>query len=142
METLITLSNVVVFLILIIHPVFVLSYLKKKNKFSATNFFIISVLVSLLLCLVSVWWFEEGQNNILLNYYGFNREDMYNGDPFKSVTKENLSKVEKLYDNMFGLGWPIKAVVSYIFYFPYLLLMYLIFYFTNKYFIKKTAKTK
>jgi hypothetical protein len=137
METIVTTLNILVFIFLLIHPILILKYLKINKILNFTRFFIICLISSLILCVFAAWWLDKGQKDLLLYSYGYNDEDTFMGDPFKSVKKEHMDKAIELYESSFGIGWPIKAILSYIFYLPYLIIVYLLIYFINKYKMKK-----
>ncbi len=86
--------------------------------------------------LITGWWGYISQK-ILLSHYGYNFDAMNDLERFRTVAIENLERVKRLEINMLGIGWPAKVFMIYIFYAPYLLIVYLIFYFWKKYKKKK-----
>lgn len=137
METIVTILNILIFIILLIHPILILKYLKTNNILNFIRFFIFCLISSMILCVFAAWWLDKGQKDLLLYFYGYNDEDRFMGDPFKSVKKEHMDKVIELYESGSGIGWPLKAILTYIFYLPYLTIVYLLTYFINKYKMKK-----
>jgi hypothetical protein len=73
---------------------------------------------------------------LLLTHYGYDFDDMNNIERFRNVAPENLAKAKNLRISIMGIGWPLKAFMSYTFYFPYLLIVYFVFVFIQR------AKTK
>jgi hypothetical protein len=47
---------------------------------------------------------------------------------FSNVSPENLERVKGLEISMMGIGWPLKAIMTFIVYSPYILVVYLIVY--------------
>jgi len=63
---------------------------------------------------------------------------MSDDERFKSIAPENLKRVKELEINYFGIGCPIKAFMTYVYYSPYLLIVYFITYFLKS--IKREKK--
>jgi len=133
MEFLITIISIILLLALIGFPFLVLSRLKKLNlKYNFTIFLIVGTILTLTLTLISGWW-GDISNQILLSHYGYNFDAINDMERYREVARENLERVKRLEINMLGIGWTIKAFMFFIFYFPYLLIVYLINYFYKKY---------
>jgi hypothetical protein len=74
----------------------------------------------------------EGGNNLLLLNYGFTEYAMGDEERYQNVKPENIKRTKEIYDSMFGIGWPLRAIMTYIFYLPYLIFVYLVYYFIQK----------
>ena len=136
MELLIRIISILLLLALISSPILVLFRLNKLyRKYNFITYLIISILLTFILVLLIGWWGDISQK-ILLSHYGYNFDAMNNLERFQKVAMENLERVKRLEINMLGIGWPAKAFMFYVFYTPYLLIVYLIYYFRKKY--KKT----
>jgi hypothetical protein len=124
MEILNNFFKITIFLTIIIFPLLIF---KKLEKLKFKNNFIIYLLLSFIvtsILFVFIGWWSNFSNKILLSHFGFNFEAMNDIDRYRNVTKENLEKVKGLKRNMLGIGWPLKVIISYIIYCPYLLIAY------------------
>jgi hypothetical protein len=65
-------------------------------------------------------------NQLLMSHYGYEFKAMNETDRFENVEAENLEKVKRLEMGFFGIGWPLRAFFIFIFYSPYLLIVYLV----------------
>ncbi len=78
--------------------------------------------------LTFAWW-DYKSSEILLKHYNalsFNDDFATYQYSVKNVKPENLNRVEQLKINYFGIGWPLKAIMTFVFYSPYLIIVYLI----------------
>lgn len=71
-------------------------------------------------------WWGDYSNKILLSWYGFNFNEVDFGEGCKNVSEGNLMKVKQLRRNSMGIGWPLKAIIAYVFYWPYLIIVYIL----------------
>lgn len=137
MEILTTSFSFFLLLILIVSPLFIINRLDKlKLKNNFLLYLILGIIVTSLLTFLIGWW-SDFSNKILLSHYGYDFEAMKDVERYKNVTKENLEKVKGLVVSMMGIGWPLKAIMTYVIYCPYLLLVYVVSYFYKKNKIKK-----
>lgn len=122
-------------------PVLVLSGLRKFNiKSNFIVYLILSIAITSILTLLFGWW-SDASNQMLLSHYGYDFEAMNDTERFGNVSAENMELVKRLEVNMMGIGWPLKAFISYIIYSPYLLIVYLISYLLKKYKKQHTSNT-
>ena len=77
-------------------------------------------------------WWSNKSDQILLSYYGYNIDGMNEAEFYEKVSEKKIERVKELQRSLMGIGWPLKAIMSYIYYFPYLLIAYLISYLVNK----------
>ena len=64
---------------------------------------------------------------ILLTYYGFNKYLMMDGLAYENVKPENISRVNEIYNSMFGVSWVLKAFFAHVlFAIPYSLIVSLV----------------
>jgi len=68
---------------------------------------------------------------MLLNY-GYDFYAMNDTERYQNVSSENLDNVKHLEMSMMGIGWPVKALFAYIFYFPFFLIFCSIVFFYKK----------
>lgn len=99
-------------------------------------FITITIVTSLLLILILAWW-NDKSNEILLHHYGYNFDAMSETEYYQNVSPENLKEVKKLEYNNMGIGWPIIALIAFMYNLPYLLIIYL-----GNYFISNLRKAK
>jgi hypothetical protein len=120
MEILITIVSIIIFIFLVSAPIFLLIGLKKWNlfKFNLLNYFVFGVIISAFL--------------IFLSQYGYNFDAMNEAERFKEVASEKMERTKQLEIDYFGIGWPLKAIMAFAFYIPYLLIVYLIGVFIRK----------
>jgi hypothetical protein len=53
---------------------------------------------------------------------------MNDTERFGNVLPNNMERVKKLEKSMMGIGWPLKVIITYAFYFPFLLIVYFVTY--------------
>lgn len=46
-------------------------------------------------------------------------------DFYSNVSVENMNKVKSLETSIMGIGWPVKAIFSYVTFIPYLICVYI-----------------
>ena len=129
MEILLKSASLILLATLLGSPILILLKLKKvtqKNIF--IKYLILATLISSVLAIVFGWWSDQS-NNILLSHYGYNFDAMNDIERYKNVQLLNMEKVKKIEISIMGIGWPLKVIMSYIYYFPYLLILYVITYF-------------
>ena len=71
-------------------------------------------------------WWSDYANRLLMSHYGYDFEAMNERDRYSKVELENLEKLKQLEARYLGIGWPLKALMSFIVYSPYLLVVYII----------------
>jgi hypothetical protein len=132
MEILISAITFTMLIVLIVCPVFILNKLYQRNsKNIFISYFILVTIVTFLFILVIAWW-SHFSSKLLLSHYGYDFNAMNEVESFKNVELENLDKAKKTEISMMGIGWPLKAYMSYPIYFPYILIVYFGFYFYKR----------
>jgi len=125
------LTKIIFFILLgalISSPFLILYGLKRRNvKYKLIAYLSFGILTTAVIALTIAWW-TDTSNQILLSHYGYDFEAMNETERFSKVTAENIERVKSLEISKMGIGWPIKALITYVFYAPYLLLVYLIVY--------------
>ncbi len=81
------------------------------------------------------WWVDYS-DQLLMSHYGYNFDAMDEVQRFKKVEAKNLEKVKQLEIGFFGIAWPLKAMIAFVFYLPYLLVVYF-----GGYSIKRISET-
>jgi hypothetical protein len=92
----------------------------------------LGLIITATITLIFAWW-TDISNEILLSHYGYDLDAMNDIERFTNVTEENMKRVKTLEISIMGIGWPLKAIMTYVFYSPFLLLVYLITYLFKKY---------
>ena len=132
MKIIVTIITFIFLIALIGLPILIIKKLDKSNiKHKFIVFLSLSIIIGAILILVLAWW-GNFSNKFLLSHYGYNFEAMNDKERFENVSTDNLELVKRLEIDMMGIGWPVKAFMSYIFYFPFLIVVYLVTYFTLK----------
>lgn len=119
-------------IILVISPIILLNKLYKRDlKMLFISYLITSIAITLSLVLIMAWW-SHFSIELLLSHYGYDSNLLTEAERLKNVTAENLDRVKTLDSSRMGIGWPLKAILFYIFYSPYLLIVYFGCYFYRK----------
>jgi hypothetical protein len=140
MQIITTTISFILLVALIVFPLFLINKLNKLNmKYNFIVYLISAIIISSILVLFFAWW-SDYSNEILLAHYGYNFDAMNDIERFENVSTENLDTVKNLEMSMMGIGWPLKAIMSYLVYSPYLLIVYIITFFYTK--RKRKAFTK
>jgi len=143
MEVILKIISVLLFFILLLVPVLILKFqIKPNTKFKLIKYLLKGIFISFFLSLVFSWW-NDKTNEILLHYY-----DAFVYDPdvneykisYDKVLSDNLDKVKILEVSYMGIGWTLKSIFVFIIYFPYLLIIYLIYHLINLDRNKKVSK--
>ena len=132
MEIFVTIITFTILLLIIASPIIILYFLSKLNrKNSFILYFLSGIIVTFLLFIILGWW-SSFSNDLLLSHYGYDFEAMNDFERFKNVAHENLEKVKTVQISMLGIGWPLKVIMTYVFYFPILIIIYLLVYFFKR----------
>ena len=124
METLTFIISIILFVGLILSPI--LLYIKlKKSKFSFLTYLTLGLVITAGITLTFAWW-ADYSDQLLLSHYGYDLDAMNESERYGNVKSEDLEKVKQIEIGYFGIGWPLKAIMTYVFYSPYLLIVYLI----------------
>lgn len=132
MEVLTTTISFLILGLLIVSPFVILKVIRKRNvKYKFITYLISGLLVTVLLIILFAWW-SDFSIKILLYSYGYDFNGMDFSEKCKNVAEENLMTVKQLSKRLTGIGWPLKAIMVYIYYSPYLLIVYGISYLFKK----------
>lgn len=128
MESVITIVSFIFIIGLIISPIVIIWRLKKQNnKYSLFSYLAIGIFTTAIITLGFAWWADRS-DKLLLAHYGYNIEGMNETEFYGHVSPENIKRVKKLEASISGIGWPLKAIMTFVFYLPYLLIIYLLSY--------------
>ena len=126
METFITISNFLIFGLIIITPILILIILKRlKTKQTLIVYFLINLFVPGVLIAIFAWW-SYASDLILLEHYGYNIDGMNETEFYRRVLPEDMDKVDDIVTSFMGIGWPLKAFFLYVEFIPYFILVYIV----------------
>ena len=132
MQIITTTISFILLIALIVSPLFLIKKLNKLNvKYNFIAYLISAIIITSVLTLVLGWW-AHFSDKILHSHYGYNFDAMNDNERFENVSTENLDRVKNLEISMMGIGWPLKAIMSYLVYCPYLLVVYIVSFFYTK----------
>lgn len=132
MEATIDLISLTLIIVLIICPVIIIWTLNRnKIRFKFLKYLIICSCIAAIVVLVYGWWVDYS-NNKLLEHYGYNIDAINDNERFANVSFENMERVKSLEKSIMGIGWPLKVMINYILYSPYLLIVYLVNFFLGQ----------
>ena len=128
METLISIISLILLLVLISVPIVLFVGIKKwyRLKFDFLTYLILGLLITAVITGLFAWW-AYYSNIILLQHYGayvFNTDSGGYQVSYENILPVNIDKVKSLEASIMGIGWPLKVIMSFIFYSPYLLIVY------------------
>jgi hypothetical protein len=61
-----------------------------------------------------------------MGHYRYSFDAITHTEGFENITTENPERVKQLEIEYFGIGWPLKAIMMFVLYLPYLPIVYLI----------------
>lgn len=138
MENLDTFIWLILVLTLLTSPISILLGLKRLNvrRYNFIIYLVSGIVVTSILTIILGWW-SSTSNVMLLSHYGYNYDAMNNTERLANVSAENLERVKNLEKSSMGIGWPLKTIITFLFYFPYLLITYIVIYL-----LQKVSKTR
>ena len=95
----------------------------ESTKYDFVIYLIFGVLITAGIMWTTAWW-GYYSTELLMSHYGYDFDAMNETERFESVKLENLERVKKLKNDYLGIGWPAKAIMAFVFYSPYLLIVY------------------
>lgn len=128
MEFLVTAISLTLLVGLLISPILLLRFINRTNiKYKFVSYLTIGVFLTALITIIFAWW-SYTSDLLLLKHYGYDIDGMNKTEFYGKVLPENLDKVKSLETSIMGIGWPLKAIITFIFYAPYLLIIYFVTY--------------
>ncbi|MFT6747668.1 MAG: hypothetical protein ACJAZ2_002025 [Glaciecola sp.] len=130
MEILTTIVGFILLGGLVVSPFLILHRLNKRNvKYKFIVYVVLEIITTVAIIFTFAWWVDAA-NQILLSHYGYDFDAVSETDRLVHVTVENMERVKSLRVSMMGIGWPLKAYMTCIQYYPYfsayLLLVYVV----------------
>jgi hypothetical protein len=139
MEILIDIISFSLFVGLILCPILLLRQINKtKIKFKFITYLTLGLILTAIITFVFAWW-TDTSDLILLRHFGYNIDGMNETEFYGKVLPENMDKVKRMEKSIMGIGWPLKAFLTFIYYSPYIFIVYFIVYLIGK---KKLNKIK
>ena len=109
---------------LLISPLLLLRFINRTNiQYKFITYLTLGVVMTLIIAFVFAWW-TYTSDLILLKYYDYDIDGMNETEFYGKVLPENMDKVKSLETSIMGIGWPLKAIMTFLFYSPYLLIVY------------------
>ncbi len=140
MENIVNIISLMIIIGLIASPFLILWLLGKlKIRWLFFYYLLIGIVTTATLTLTFAWW-NDTPNELLLAHYGYNINGENATEIYGHVSVENMNRVKSLETSIMGIGWTVKAIISYLVYSPYLLLVYLIVFLIKKIRRNKTIK--
>ncbi|WP_423128064.1 hypothetical protein [Gaoshiqia sp. Z1-71] len=124
MECLISIISMILLIGLIFIPI-VLFVKLRNSKFRFLVYLIIGLIITAGITSIFAWW-TNYSDELLLGNYGYDLNAMNDLERYGNIKSEDLEKVKQIEISYFGIGWPLKAIITYVYYSPYLLIVYLI----------------
>jgi 4-amino-4-deoxy-L-arabinose transferase-like glycosyltransferase len=126
MEVKTTIISLLFLVGLMLSPILIIRWLHKQNiKSKFIAYLLLGIVITAVLFLFFAWW-TDTSNMMLLAHYGYNIDAMNETERFGQVAAENMERVKSLETSIMGIGWPLKAMMGYIVYMPYLLIIYFV----------------
>lgn len=127
METLTTTISIILLFGLISVPILLFVGLNKRKqlRFNFLTYLTIGLILTAAITLTFAWW-TDYSDQLLMSHYGDDFNAMNETDQFEKVETKNLERVKQLEIGYFGIGWPLQAIMTFVFYLPYLLIVYLV----------------
>ena len=123
-EFLVTAITFLLLVGLLISPPLLLRFIRRTNiKYKFVAYLTIGVILTALITLIFAWW-THTSDLLLLKSSGYDIDGMNATEFYGKVFPEHLDKVKSLETSNMGIGWPLKAIITFVFYSPYLLIIY------------------
>jgi hypothetical protein len=125
MEILRNLLSLLFLLGLISVPVllFFVTKVRYRIRFAFITYLVSGLILTAGIMCAFAWWADYSRELDMIDY-GYDFDGMNTTERFQNVDRVNLEKVKQLEIGYYGIGWSLKAIMSYVFYSPYLLLVY------------------
>jgi hypothetical protein len=124
MEIITTIIDFILLIGLISIPILIIWRLNKVNiKYKFIAYLTIGIVITAVITLTFAWW-ADTSDRMLLAHYGYNIDGMNETEFYGQVSPENMERVKSLERSMMGIGWPLKAYMTYVVYSPYILMVY------------------
>ena len=132
MEKLIAFVSFSLFVGILLCPILLLRKIKKtKIRYKFLAYLTIGLFLNAVIVFVFAWW-NYTSGIILLEHYGYDIDGMNETEFYGNVIPENMDKVKSIQRSILGIGWPLKAIFAFVFCSPWIIVVYFVFYLTDK----------
>ena len=132
MEKLITLVSFSLFVGILLCPILLLRKIKKTRiRYKFLTYLTIGIFLNAVIVFVFAWW-SYTSDLMLLEHYGYDIDGMNETEFYGNVIPENMDKVKSIQRSITGIGWPLKAIFTFVFCSPWIIVVYFVFYLTDK----------
>lgn len=133
MEVIVSTVSFLLLLGLILSPIVILKLVNKSNvKFKFITYLTFGLIMTAFIAPTFAWW-ADTSDKILLKHYGYDIDGMSESEFYGKVLPKNIDRVKSLETSIMGIGWPLKAIMTFAFYSPYLLIVYSLSYLVGKF---------
>lgn len=132
MEKLIAFVSFSLFVGILLCPILLLRKIKKTRiRYKFLTYLTIGLFLNAVIVLVFAWW-SYTSDLMLLEHYGYDIDGMNEAEFYGNVIPENMDKVKSIQRSILGIGWPLKAIFAFVFCSPWIIVVYFVFYLTDK----------
>jgi len=117
-ETIFMIFTLASYLLILAAPFLIGRKLKRNNYLIL---FIISIILTFFISTLSTYWSEDLSDEIIYKLYGFDSYGMGESERWtQEINPDDRNTIERIYNGSFGIGWPLKLIMTYvIFMIPY-----------------------
>jgi amino acid transporter len=132
MEKLITLVSFLLLVGILLCPILLLRKIKTtKIRYKFLTYLTIGLFLNAVIVFVFAWW-SYTSDLMLLEHYGYDIDGMNETEFYGNVIPENMDKVKSIQRSIMEIGWPLKAIFAFVFCSPWIIVVYFVFYLTDK----------
>ncbi|MEY4542208.1 MAG: hypothetical protein RL411_285 [Bacteroidota bacterium] len=132
MEKLIAFVSFSLFVGILLCPILLLRKIRTtKIRYKFLTYLTIGLFLNAVIVLVFAWW-SYTSDLMLLEHYGYDIDGMNEAEFYGNVIPENMDKVKSIQRSILGIGWPLKAIFAFVFCSPWIIVVYFVFYLTDK----------
>ena len=132
MEKLIAFVSFSLFVGILLCPILLLRKIKKTRiRYKFLTYLTIGLFLNAVIVFVFAWW-SYTSDLMLLEHYGYDIDGMNETEFYGNVIPENMDKVKSIRRSIMGIGWPLKAIFAFVFCSPWIIVVYFVFYLTDK----------
>lgn len=100
------------YLLILAIPFLISHYIKRVNKY--LSLLLISIFLTFIFSLLSIYWSEELSDKLIYKMYGFDDYGMSDEERFRNIRIEDRQTIQEIYDGSFGIGWTLKLLMIYV----------------------------
>ena len=124
MEVFVDIVSVLMLCALFLCPIIVIRYFHRSTvKYKFLAYVAVAGILTVFILTVLAWW-RHFSLELLMTHYGYDFD--YDAIPYANVAPEDVERVEQLFNQLMGIGWPLRVIMIYPLYSPYILIVALI----------------